>query len=180
MHNGKATTRKCPNCGQRTIVDDTLSCQWCHWPLMAKTLKSIRPTKGTKWFVPPRWIIIYTAVVLVFYMLLLFGLNNWELSALLKILGEQWYILFLVLFLIFSCLFLFHLLVTRIQPIFILAALFLLAFFLLYASNKESLFQQSISEWIDKSWDISLFSASITVLSLTLAFGIIVFGGRGK
>lgn len=180
MRNGKAMTRKCPNCGQRTIVDDTWSCQWCHWPLMAKPARVKGHGETTKWFVPPRWIIIYTAVVLVFYVLLLFGLNDWELSALLKILGEQWYILLLVLFLLFSCLFLFHLLVTRIQPIFILAALFLLAFFLLYASNKGSLFQQNISEWINESWDINLFSASVTVLALAFAFGVIVFGRKNK
>jgi predicted RNA-binding Zn-ribbon protein involved in translation (DUF1610 family) len=32
----KVKTIKCPECGQRTIVDTTLSCRWCKTPLVGK------------------------------------------------------------------------------------------------------------------------------------------------
>ena len=32
----KTKHEKCPNCGQNSLVDDTFSCQWCGWPLLAK------------------------------------------------------------------------------------------------------------------------------------------------
>lgn len=43
-----AKTAKCPNCGQRTIVDATLSCQWCGYPLVSARFKETKEPKAPK------------------------------------------------------------------------------------------------------------------------------------
>ncbi|MCJ7425948.1 MAG: hypothetical protein MUO17_02235 [Dehalococcoidales bacterium] len=147
---------------------------------MAKPLRGISQEKNAKRSVLPLWVLIDAAILAVLYVLLLFALKDWELSAFLQMLREQWYILLLLLFLAISIPFLFNLLVTWISPKFIFVVLILLGFLLLYASSNGSLFQQNIAEWIKERWNISLFSASITVLSLAFTFGVIVVGRKNE
>ena len=65
-------------------------------------------------------------------------------------------------------------LATRIRPEFIFVTLVAIGILLLISSQKGNPISEYISEWINVRWNIQLFSASITILSLALTFGAIL------
>ena len=58
----KVKTKKCPNCGQKTVINDIAVCQWCGWPLSARTSSS--PTRLQSIF--SRFLIVLAVFIMVF------------------------------------------------------------------------------------------------------------------
>jgi hypothetical protein len=179
-------TKKCPNCGQKTVVDDKWSsCQWCHWPLFVKHPSGIEQGKSTLWTSTWRGALACVVVVIIVCGLALFAHTGWKLPAFQQLILVQWRA---VLFWIFigsvialSAFYLIVYLATRIRPEFIFVFLVAIGILLLIASEKGNPYSQYISGLIDKWLNINLFSASITVLSLAFAFAaILISNGRTK
>ncbi len=172
-------TKKCPNCGQRTIVDDKWSsCQWCHWPLFVKHPPGIEQGKFAPWTSTWKGAVACVVVVITVCGLALFAHSGWKLPVFQQLILEQWRTLLLWIFIgSIIALIAFYVIIylaTRIRPEFIFVTLVAIGILLLISSQKGNLFSQYISGWINARWDINLFSASITVLSLALTFGAIL------
>lgn len=170
--------KKCPNCGQRTIVDDKWSCQWCHWPLLVKHPLEIKQREFALWRLTWKWVGIYILVAIVLCVLTALYYSDWKLPDFEQLILGQWHEWLLFIFLAFVTLiflhFVIHYLAARIRPEFLVAALFIIGIFLLVASDKKSLYYEHIIGWIDARWNIDLFTASLTVFSLAFAFASII------
>jgi len=92
----------------------------------------------------------------------------------------QWriWLLWLAIYLIvgLSSLYLIYLVtkVIRTRPELLFGALVTIGILLLIAAQKGNPYSQYVYEWIDGRWHIDMLSASITALSLALAFAAIL------
>lgn len=172
-------TKNCPNCGQRTIVDDKWSsCQWCHWPLFVKHPPGIEQEKFALWTSTWKGAVACVVVVIIVCGLAFFAQSGWKLLVFQQLILEQWRTLLLWIFIgsiialiaFYAVMFL----ATRIRPEFIFVTLVAIGILLLISSQKGNPISEYISEWINVRWNIQLFSASITILSLALTFGAIL------
>jgi len=177
----KHRIKKCPNCGQKTVVDDKWSCQWCHWPLSAKRPLEMTQRKSTLWPLTWKWAVVcVVVVVIIFYGLVLFQFSGWRLLVFQQLMLGQWriWLLWLAIYLIvgLSSLYLIYLVtkVIRTRPELLFGALVTIGILLLIAAQKGNPYSQYVYEWIDGRWHIDMLSASITALSLALAFAAIL------
>lgn len=178
--------KKCPNCGQRTTVDDKRSeCQWCHWPLSAKHAPGIEQREFDLWTSTWKGAVACVVVVIIVVGLAFFAQSGWKLPVFQQLIVEQWRTLLLwiligsiiALIAFYAVMFL----ATRIRPEFIFVTLVAIGILLLISSQKGNPISQYIYEWIDERWHIDMLSASITALALALTFGaILVSVGRTK
>ena len=182
-------TKKCPNCGQKTIVDDKWSsCQWCHWPLYARRPPEIEQRRSiVRSMTRRRAVVSVLVVVSLCYGLALFQSSGWKWSELQQVILEQWPVLLLLLAALLvvalSSLYLIYLVanIATTRPELLFGVLVALGILLLLASQKGNPISQHMYEWIDERWHINVLSAALTVLSLALAFGAIVIGiGRTR
>ena len=180
----KQKTKKCPNCGQKTVVDDKWSsCQWCHWPLFVKPSPGIEQRESAPWTPTWRWVVTCVVVVIILYWLIMFSYSGWDLAAFQQLILEQWRTLLLLMFALLGIVLIFFYgfsyLVARIRPEAIVIALVIVGILLLLSSLKGNLFSEYIKEWIETQFYVDLFSASVTVLSLAFTFAAILISIRG-
>ena len=189
MEMARHRRKKCPNCGQRTIVDDKWSsCQWCHWPLSVKHPPEMEERKSALWPLTWRWAVICAVVVtIIVYVLALFHYSGWKLPDLQQLILGQWRLLLLWLFIwliiVLVAVGLFYLVVrvTSNRPELLFGALVTIGILLLIAALEGNPISQHIYEWIDESYHIDMLSASITALALALTFGaILISASRTK
>ncbi len=174
-------TKKCSNCGQRTIVDDKWSCQWCHWPLFAKHPPGIEQERFALRTLRWRWAVVsIVVVVIILYWLTVFGSSDWQLPVFRQLIVERWYVLLLQMFaaLIIGLIMLYGVRYLTTRPEVIFVSFVVLGMLLLIASQKGGAFSQYISSWLSASLDVGLFSAAVTVLSLAFTFGAILVSVR--
>lgn len=175
-------TKKCPDCGQKTIVDDKRpECQWCHWPLFAKHPPKIEQERFALRTLSWRWAVVsIVVVVIILYWLTVFGSSDWQLPVFRQLIVERWYVLLLQMFaaLITGLIMLYGVRYLTTRPEIVFAAFVVLGMLLLIASQKQSAFSQYISSWVSAWLDVGLFSAAVTVLSLAFTFGAILVSVR--
>jgi hypothetical protein len=181
----KHRTKKCPNCGQKTIVyDKWSSCQWCHWPLFVKHPPEIEQREFAPWRLTRKLVVVYIVVAIIFCVLTALYYSGWKLPDFVQLIlgqGHEW---LLVVFITFVLLIFLHFVVwylgTKIRPEFLVAALFIIGILLLVLTDKRSMYYEDISKWIGARWDINFFTASLTVFSLAFAFAGLIRIGRTK
>jgi hypothetical protein len=115
------------------------------------------------------WSAIGTVIGILVPVLIVVGLSGWDWSLFPQIFARLWIVFLSVISLVVLMSVLFALNPLR----FTLAGLALVGFLLLFASAKETPFNQYLGGWINELWDMSLFSTSITVFALTVAIGTI-------
>lgn len=167
--------KKCPNCGQETIVDDKWSsCQWCHWPLFVKHPPEIEQEKSVLWTSTWKGAVACIVALIIVYGLALLSDSGWELPVFQQLILEQWRILLLWTFIgSIIALIAFYAIIylaSRIRPVFLFGVLVTIGILLLLSSQKGNIFSQYISGWINARWDMSLFAASIAVFSFAGTF----------
>ena len=178
----KHRTKKCPNCGQRTVADDKWSsCQWCHWPLFVKHSPVIEQKKSALRPLTQKWAIVSVVLVTtIFYGLAQFQYSGWKLTVFQQLILGQWRSLLLGLFILLiialASLYLIYLVARVIsnKPELLFGALVAIGILLLIAAQNGNPYSQYMYEWIDERWHIDMLSASITALSLAFAFAAIL------
>jgi hypothetical protein len=180
----KQKTKKCPDCGRETVVDDKWSsCQWCHWPLFVKPPPGIEQRKSAPWTPTQRYVVACVVVVIISYWLIVFGYSGWKWLVFQQLIMEQSRTLLLLMFALLGIVLIFFYgfsyLVARTPPEAIVGALVIVGIVLLLSSLKGNLFSEPIRRWIEAQCYIDLFSASVTVLSLAFTFAAILMSIRG-
>lgn len=164
-------TRKCPNCGQRTVVNASASCQWCGWPLAARPAKETKQKRQGK---TPLLVVAwrsaaFSVLLIVLLVVAAVGINHWDWTGFPQIFVRQW-----VTFLVLMATVVFTFVLVNLNYVwFTLGGLGLLGFFLLLAAGKASLLNTYIGGWLYQAWDMNLFSTAVTVFALAIAFGAI-------
>ena len=176
--------RKCPNCGQDTIVDDKWSCQWCHWPLFVKNPLEIKQREFAPWRLSWKLVVFYIVSTIILCALAALYYSGWKLPDFVNSILWQWQEWLLAVLITFTVFILFHFVVwylgTKIRPEFLVAALFIIGILLLVLTDKQSIYYEDISKWIGVRWDMNFFTASLTVFALGFALAGLIRIGRTK
>lgn len=122
------------------------------------------------------WSAIYTTVGIVVSVLIAVGLSGWDGTVFLQIFARLWYVFCVVLGVAVGL----SVLAAWKPQAFPFAGLLIVGFLLLFASAKGTLINQYLGGWIYENWDMNLFSASITILSLAFAVGAIAMMRRSN
>ena len=165
--------KKCPNCGQKTILSTSRSCQWCGWPIDGKYAKNSNQENGT-WLQGARSGLISGAILILAIILIAAGFSGWDWSVVPTIFERLWLVILVASGLAVMVTFL--VVVTPGKLFFI--GLYVLGSALLFASFKNNPVIQPLANYIQKSLDLNLFSTSIAILSLALAVGVIAGAKR--
>ena len=167
----KQKTKRCPNCGRETMVDDKWSCKWCHYPL----------EESAPWRLTWKWVVGCLVAIIILYAVVLLDYSNWEVSGFLESIPGQWHILLLAILIPLGFLYFFVYLAPKIPPAVVFATLIIAGMLLLFSSDRQSILHKYISSWLDGMYDLNLFTAAITVLSLAFAFGgILIIADKNK
>lgn len=178
-------TKKCPNCGRKTVVDDKWSsCQWCHWPLSVKHPPEIEQKEFAPWRVSWKLAVVYIVVAITVCVVYTLFYSGWKLPDFVQSIMGQWREWLLTVFITFALLIFLHFIVwylgTKIRPEFLVGALFIIGISLLVLTDKRSIYYEGISKWIEARWDMNFFTASLTVFSLSFALAGLIHIGRIK
>ncbi len=180
MYSSKVSSEKCPNCGQRTVVGTSWSCQWCRWPLAGRYPQLDEQEQGTASQAARRGA-LYGAILILVLILIAVGVNSWEWSAVPNMFQELWPVFLFAVGLMVVVSLGVNVLITRYagrEGKFFFFGFFVLGAVLFFASLKTSTVMQPLASYIQNLFHINLFAASVGIFSLAVAIRMVASARR--